>query len=133
MSQVETSLEERKSSGRASTKLWIAQVPKIGVLSLSRLAPACETVNAAQLKRLSASLAMWLAHYWLSIYFTEEMQKIIKIDYGAMSSKNSSLSHIASVQRELSTVVKTTCSFAKQNVSICRKRQRTIFAFQREN
>ena len=41
------------------------------------------------------------------------MQKIIKIDSGAMSSKNSSLSQIASVQRELSTVVKTTCPFAE--------------------
>ena len=105
--------EERKSSERAFTKPWSVQVPKVAVLSLSRLALAREMVNAAQLKRLSASLAMLLAHYWLSIYFTEEMQKTIKTDYGDMSSKNSSLSRMASVQRELSTDVKTTCSFAE--------------------
>ena len=58
------------------------------------------------------SQAVPLVHYWLSVNF-KDVQKIIKTDYGAMGSKNPSLSRLASIQRELSTDVLTTCPFAE--------------------
>ena len=95
----------------------------------SRLAPACERVMHLlhSFSSFAAGSSLWvsdefaiahlsqavpLVHYWLSVNF-KDVQKIIKTDYGAMGSKNPSLSRLASIQRELSTDVLTTCPFAE--------------------